>query len=779
MPGLSASDANLEATFANLAFARLKDKAQSLLDYLVGFQMIDKNEEETHAVAVFGFKVGKEWVYAPVFYINGELKGHELLYVKSQDAFVPLTEKWVNYILNRRPKVLGEAEDTPRHELGIRQPDFDIMARAPYAGSKMASENPHAFSYIYDRLDNHPTHGRWAAYPMDRMFTVTPRHEKYACLQDRLTLDGALRIFGKQGMYPLFKTMQKDAKFARAVTKFYTIDQLVKAADCGVSNRAIADERDQMTKDQQGKDELPKPKVVTVGDDPDTFLDSLSEADRSKLLKDRYIVCDKRKDGQKTKLYKMQIATTINSPVKSGLYDIIVPSGERRRMFVGMNPIRLGYNRDPMTVVVDTESKKFGAYHNADVMTTAWHGKDDLEKMVNKLPAGDSLDIGDKALLVNPDGICTDVFSVDNRVSTPGGGIELKIWGSLSGSPSGPTLMPTRPRYNDTPFSGGESVNSIQFTDKENASIQILGRTMFVPKGFKALVIKSPSDKDRKEQKDRAKSRPSYCGENDSTDLVLASVTQAITDMRKEAALGKSPYLELQMLSDGIDFQTVINSRQSNRMSKLAALKNLVEVHGFGEEDALLIIKEARQRYPISYFMKYASPEGSQPIAGTFVEPSIQDDPRTGTQMQYPHQTGENLGQTDNTIAHEQNRRDRYVDDDAKQHAQAASQLGQKEVLDTSVISGLVKTMDADGTVDSYIGDLLLGLDRIGRILFMYYWHNDKFKERYGQQDMIELEDNLRNVFKNLGDLTLFLKQKTIEPEDGGESEVKLDEVLS
>ena len=44
-------------------------------------------------------------------------------------------------------------------------------------------------------------------------------------------------------------------------------------------------------------------------------INCLSDADRSKLLKDRYIVCDKRKDGQKTKLYKMQIATTINSPV--------------------------------------------------------------------------------------------------------------------------------------------------------------------------------------------------------------------------------------------------------------------------------------------------------------------------------------------------------------------------------------------------------------------------------------------------------------------------------
>jgi hypothetical protein len=61
----------------------------------------------------------------------------------------------------------------------------------------------------------------------------------------------------------------------------------------------------------------------------------------------------------------------------------------------------------------------------------------------------------------------------------------------------------------------------------------------------------------------------------------------------------------------------------------------------------------------------------------------------------------------------------------------------------------------------------------------MYYWHNDKFRERYGTQDMSELEDNLRNVFKSLGELSLFLKQKTIEPDKGDTSEARLTDVLT
>jgi hypothetical protein len=156
-------------------------------------------------------------------------------------------------------------------------------------------------------------------------------------------------------------------------------------------------------------------------------------------------------------------------------------------------------------------------------------------------------------------------------------------------------------------------------------------------------------------------------------------------------------------------------------------------------------------------------------------EPTMGHDPSIGDAVvQYPltdliNVTGEPYKQ----------RGDIAVDMDATFRAQQAASQGQKEVLDTSVITGLIKTMDPDSAVDSYIGDLMLGLDRVGRILFMYYWHFDKFKDRYGSQDMPELEDNLKNVFDNLGDLTLFLKQKTIEPEvSGATAEAELEQVL-
>jgi hypothetical protein len=55
-------------------------------------------------------------------------------------------------------------------------------------------------------------------------------------------------------------------------------------------------------------------------------------------------------------------------------------------------------------------------------------------------------------------------------------------------------------------------------------------------------------------------------------------------------------------------------------------------------------------------------------------------------------------------------------------------------------------------------------MDRVGRLLFLFYWQNDTFRERYGSSEMVDLEASLRDVFKNLSDLILFLYKKSVSP---------------
>jgi hypothetical protein len=112
------------------------------------------------------------------------------------------------------------------------------------------------------------------------------------------------------------------------------------------------------------------------------------------------------------------------------------------------------------------------------------------------------------------------------------------------------------------------------------------------------------------------------------------------------------------------------------------------------------------------------------------------------------------------------------------QVAQQAAQSGQKEVFDVSMISGLLKSVRHQSLVDRYLGDLMKALDKLGRILFLFYWHSEEFEDRYGKGDLPELEDSLRNAFEMLGDVTLFLREKTVQGNTGielGNSSVPAD----
>ena len=102
------------------------------------------------------------------------------------------------------------------------------------------------------------------------------------------------------------------------------------------------------------------------------------------------------------------------------------------------------------------------------------------------------------------------------------------------------------------------------------------------------------------------------------------------------------------------------------------------------------------------------------------------------------------------------------IDQEAQQLAQQAAELGQKNVFDQATIGGLSRVYDTGNVIDSYIPQFMETLDRLGRVLFLYYWKHDDFISRYGTDDVVEMEDVLRSTFKTLGKLTLDLKKKSV-----------------
>ncbi len=143
------NDQSFELAFSNIAHAFLRSRAPGLLDHEIGFQVIDTSDDNKKAVGVFAFKVGSQWVFAPVFFLSGDLKGYELLYLKNQDMFVPLSEAWINYLLNRKPNLLGDSVSRNSRSLGVVPPDMSQLARAPY---KRASATKQEIAVAFEHV---------------------------------------------------------------------------------------------------------------------------------------------------------------------------------------------------------------------------------------------------------------------------------------------------------------------------------------------------------------------------------------------------------------------------------------------------------------------------------------------------------------------------------------------------------------------------------------------------------------------------------------------------
>ena len=810
MPVQLPTDSNFERTFADLAFVRLKDKAPTLLDHLVGFQLVDKNDEETHAVGVFGFKIGEDWVYAPVFFINGELKGYELLYLKAQDAFVPLTEEWVNYILNRKPSILGESEPRKVTQMGVRPPDFDVFSRPPYLGSKYAS----ARKPLKERMR------KWA-HPFLEVFAISPKDEIFSSVEKSFSLPIALKRLGTKAAACLFKTMEKDSRFAEAVLRFYKESELANFAktaaaytkaeadytedavmrqcrDCGnyqggscstvkgdVSPSASCkfwaaklgkeSADDSVPFDEQADGRKPKnaPVVIVRGDDESNVTVDMTDADREKLMRNDYVVHDPRKPEEKTRAYESQLSAQLSSPMENGIYEVLGPGGERKRVVVFKDMTKIGLRRpesaDQFLVAIDPETKACGKYYSMDLL--AFEKLAPLEDLDLTDPADSEM--GDWVSLIGPKGNkCTNPFEID-RIDTDEEGVTTMDVSSCyipaSSSGTGAKSYMNRQYPIDDTTVGGDPgyISSIVLTGKEGDEWKQVGNALYVPSNIKAYRIKRLTPKERRNRPEPWR--------GDKPELELATSGDILCQLSKSAA-AREGIVQMQIKTDGLQYWTRVNGGNSPLMSKAAAVKTLVEKWGLGGDTAESLLSEVKPRQSKTYWLKLAQ-EYTGVMSPSFQEPPVGQESWIRSPVQYPLteiQNLENASLSGNKAFYEDLG---PMEEDAQQMAMQAADQGQKEVLDTAVISGIVKLMDVDTRVDSYIGDLLLGLDRLGRILFMYYWHNDKFSERYGQEDMAKLEDSLRNVFSSLGELTLFLKQKTIDAE-AMDSEAELTSVL-
>ena len=134
-------ETQIEQELAGMEYALRKEKAPSLYDddHDVGFQVLEVDEDEQKAVGVRVFRVGADlWLYAPIFFIRGQLLGDELLMIKDKDLIVPFEGGWVKLLLAKEPFLLGRAAEGDGVAEGTL-PDFSSLINLPRMGSGISA----------------------------------------------------------------------------------------------------------------------------------------------------------------------------------------------------------------------------------------------------------------------------------------------------------------------------------------------------------------------------------------------------------------------------------------------------------------------------------------------------------------------------------------------------------------------------------------------------------------------------------------------------------------
>lgn len=103
-------------SFMDQSYGVVANKAKVLFQdpFRLGFEVVHRNEKATKMVGIFAFRCNDELLYAPVFFVNGEIKAADMLYRSGVKRFVPLNEDWCAFLVRGANQGGGDLVDKGR-----------------------------------------------------------------------------------------------------------------------------------------------------------------------------------------------------------------------------------------------------------------------------------------------------------------------------------------------------------------------------------------------------------------------------------------------------------------------------------------------------------------------------------------------------------------------------------------------------------------------------------------------------------------------------------------
>ena len=712
-----ADDTTFEQNFFQLAFTYIRDKIPNLLDYMLGFEVVNKNDEGTQAVGLFKFDVGGRQLFVPVFYKNGELKGADLLYNQGQDRFVPNKENWVDTLLNARPEELGAASEMSRG---------DIMSNSQSGGADL--------SKIFNPTMN-------TKLSMDKMQDLND------------SFDWSLPTFLKQAdcsfseLYT--RTLMANPELHKLAAEAYGPElyealQSCKESDVNpdVDQKIVAGAKVLQLDNEKAPD-------VEVIDSccPQPVLDSLSTKEKKELIEEGVVLKDNRKDGARIP-YKIQGPMRLNASNGAGAYDVLFKGGKFVR-----------------SVLLPAIS----ACDNTQILFPL-EGKGDPAGVESTKVFASRFEDSDKEFKNFVDSL-KDATSAKGYTYSPGmydKEVQHNVFVEADGSQAaGPFALETSLDYEGSKtfavHGGGMDIRKVVISSAYRR-MRVVDGTLYVPDAAKTMQFsakqyscKKPDLGDARDID--AKIKGLFDEVKVAKDRSGFRVTVNGAPVFKEASK-RDVYVGLVA---GLGM-SISDAKQA--LKSAAALETAT--YTFEKQSAPSFAPGMISTPDIP-----PVPTGMNPTLGV-TEQYPQAQTMSASSGQPGNILNQNIMNSLTGMAQTKPALNQASVDKIMQSAQA----GDKNVFDVANISELISRADIDGPLEQYMSDLSTSLDRLGRIYFLMLFHGDKFAERFSQEDLPSMEESVRNTFLNLGELILKLKERKIESDSGSVVETDLNQMV-
>jgi len=525
---------------------------------------------------------------------------------------------------------------------------------------------------------------------------------------------------------------ERHPKLAEAVAKFY--DMVDFAPVTSEAKVAAAKE---------------KP-VILINSVAQEGVDQLTDDQREEVLRGGIAVIDKRPDTARSILYSTVTSHQLETPTGGGLYDVVMADGSVQAIVVGVLNGQVSEIMGESTCFVITDDGKKSGYVNRTKVYTRRKYEDlEYRKVLEKLSSDISkVTNNDVVTFLSLTGEATNPLRITNVIDSADGSTIFKVTSTYMGMACNGHYHRRRSVSSPgAPWSYGEADQRIdevvvQPTGGLNARFY---KTKLVigEKHFRAIKI------------DRYPYGSSN-GDNDEPGLEGADFGDPNTILQQLEKVAAP----LKVWRDGSEI-VMRDQFGTKSLNKVAALNYLLVQHNLEVLDAKLVVQDASQD-PSLYRIKYA--------AELLNIPEMNDTSSQGGFMNafVPEQvpvSAENRASSPNNYDHY-----RYVSpfaggDDEMSTVDAvsnAASTNQKDVFDAAGLAALVKTKSPIEMVERYLPTMAAGMDKLGRLLFLVHWHYEDFEERYGEQDLAEFVDQLRDTFDQLGETVLFLKKRSV-----------------